>query len=168
MNPLEFFALALKACLFSTGGMGNAPSLHADLVATGRATDTQFAEALAIGQVAPGPNGLWVVSFGYFVDGLRGAFLCLLALALPPFLVLAVDRLYRRVKDHPAMEGFVRGLSLSVVGVFAVTLAAIFRGNGIDLQSVIVAALAFALVASRRVPVIAIIGLAAAAGILLV
>lgn len=97
--------------------MGNLPSLHADLLARGWATEQQFAESLVIGQVAPGPNGLWVISLGYLTGGWRGAILALIAINLPPLLVLMVDQLYRRVKNHPAVEGFARGLSLAVVGV---------------------------------------------------
>ena len=59
--PLYFW-LFFKASLFSTGGTGNLPSLHADLPAHGWASEQQFGEALTIGQVSPGPTGLWVVS----------------------------------------------------------------------------------------------------------
>ncbi len=46
MNPLLYFWLFLKASLFSTGGFGNLPSLHHDLLARGWATESQFAESM--------------------------------------------------------------------------------------------------------------------------
>jgi len=64
IEPLLYFWLILKASLFSTGGNGNLPSIHADMLARGWATERHFAEALAIGQIRPGPNGLWVVCLG--------------------------------------------------------------------------------------------------------
>ena len=88
-------------------------------------------ESIAIGQISPGPNGLWVISLGYLVDGLRGAALTLLAVALPPLLVLVlVHGFYRRWGSHPATQGFVRGLGLAVVGVFMMVLAGIMKSAG--------------------------------------
>jgi chromate transporter len=57
-----------------------------------------------------GPPGLWVISFGYLTDGLRGALMALVAIGLPPLLVLVVGGLHRHVEEHPAVPGFVRGL----------------------------------------------------------
>jgi chromate transporter len=165
MNPLVFFGLLLKASLFSTGGMGNLPSLHDDLIGRGWATERQFAQSLAVGQVSPGPTGLWVISLGYFVDGLRGALLALVAISLPPLLVLAVDRLYRRVQDHPAIEGFVRGLSLAVIGIFAVVLARLLLGAGLDGRSLLIAAASLVLGATQRLPVIVVLALAGLIGV---
>jgi chromate transporter len=73
IDPLLYFLLFLKASLFSTGGFSNLPSLHQDLVSADWATDTDFGEAIAIGQISPGPNGLWTVSLGYITYGIPGA-----------------------------------------------------------------------------------------------
>ncbi len=167
MNPLLFLALLLKGSLFSTGGTSNLPILHDDLVPRGWATEREFAEALAIGQVSPGPNGLWVISFGYFVDGLRGSLFAWIAITLPPFLVLVIERAYRRVKHHPAVEGFVRGLGLAVVGIFAVVLYRMLSSVGLDWRSLGIAAVALALGLHRRTPVALVLAAGAAAGIAL-
>ena len=53
INPLLFFWEFLKASLFSTGGLGNLPFLHKDLIALGWATESDFITALAVGQVSP-------------------------------------------------------------------------------------------------------------------
>ena len=72
-HHLALFWIMLRAALLSTTGTGNLPIVHQDLLSRGWATDRQFAESLAIGQISPGPTGLWVISLGYFVGGLRGA-----------------------------------------------------------------------------------------------
>ena len=167
MNPLIYFGLFLKASLFSTGGMGNLPSLHADLLARRWVVERQFVEALAIGQISPGPNGLWVVCLGYLTNGLAGALMATVAICLPPLLVLLIEKLYRRVQHHPSVEGFMRGLSLAVVGIFAVVLFGFLRGSGPDIRSLAIAALSAALAASKRVPISVIILLAACAGMAL-
>jgi len=168
MNPLPISWIFLKASLFSSGGTGNLPSLHADLLALHQATDRQFAEALTIGQIAPGPNGLWSVSLGYLTFGWPGAIIALIAVTLPPLLVLVVERLYRRVESHPAVEGFVRGLSLAIVGVFVIVMARLLvSSESTDLRALLIALIAAALAATRRIPIVVLILLAGLAGILL-
>jgi chromate transporter len=166
MNPLLFFWLVLKSSLFSTSGLGNLPQLYADLTANGMASDRQFAEALAVGQVSPGPSGLWVISLGYLVDGPRGAAVAALAISIPPAGVLLIAQLYQRSGDHPAVQGFVRGLSLAVTGIFVVVLAGLLRDNGLNLPAILIVAGAAALAFTRRLPVIMILVLAAVVGIL--
>ena len=165
IDPLTYLWLLLKASLFSTGGSGNLPSLHADLLARGWATERQFAEALAIGQISPGPTGLWVISLGYLTDGLRGALLATIAITLPPLLVLAVARLHRRIGTHPAAQGFVRGLSLAVVGISFVVMARLLSANGIDGRSLLIMLASVGLGLTRRVPVIVVLAAGAFAGI---
>jgi chromate transporter len=167
MNSLYFFWLVLRSSLFSTSGLGNLPQLYADMTAGGWADESTFAEALAVGQVSPGPSGLWVISLGYLVDGWRGAGLAALAIAVPPALVLVLERVYQRIGGHPATRGFVRGLSLAVVGVFLVTLGGLLRDTGIEARALLLVAASYALALTRRLPVIAILGLAALAGVLL-
>lgn len=168
MNPVVYFLLVFKASLFSTGGMGNLPLLHDDLVtARGWATEQQIGESIAVGKTAPGPNGLWVLSLGYLMDGLRGALLTLLAITLPPLLVLVVEKAFQRVGDHPGAHGFVRGLGLAVVGTILVIMYQIFLTNGADTGSILLAVAGAGLGLIRRLPVIVILLLAAIAGVVL-
>jgi chromate transporter len=154
--------------MLSTTGTGNLPIVHQDLLSRGWATDREFAESLAIGQISPGPTGLWVISLGYFVGGLRGAALTLIAIALPPLVVLLlVHGVYRRWGRHAATEGFVRGLGIAVAGVFVVVLGGIMKAAGWNFQNVMIALGALGLGATRRVPVIVVLGLAAVVGIVL-
>ena len=167
IDPFIYFWTLLKASLFSTGGTGNLPIIHADFLARGWATDHHFAESLAIGQISPGPNGLWVICLGYLTDNLRGALLAALAISLPPFAVLAVDALHKRIGDHPAMDGFVRGLGLAVSGIFLVVVIKLLRESGIDLRSILIVLASIGLAMTKRVPVPILLGLAGVAGALL-
>ncbi|MEY2846594.1 MAG: hypothetical protein RL076_2140 [Chloroflexota bacterium] len=167
MNPWLLFWLLLKASLFSTSGTGNVPILHHDMLALGWASDHTFAEALAIGQISPGPTGLWVISFAYLVDGIRGALLAVVAIAIPPFTALGVLIFYQRHGQHPAMQGFVRGLTLAVASMFLVVLVRIMHQAGIDWQSLGIAGAACGLTLSKRIPVPFILLLAGGMGILL-
>lgn len=164
IDPLVYFLLFLKASLFSTGGFSNLPSLHQDLVSADWATDTNFGEAIAIGQISPGPNGLWTVSLGYITYGLPGAALALLAVTIPPLLVLAIAAVYTRIEHRRWVAGLMRGVSLAVVGILLTVCWTILHGSGVDALGWLIAVVAFALAMSRRIPLIIILGFAGMAG----
>ncbi len=167
MAVLTFFWIFLKASFLSTGGLGNLPSLEQDLVSRHWATETDFGAALAVGQVTPGPTGLWVVSLGYLVFGWVGAALALLAAAIPPLLVLPINSLHRRFGSLPAAADFVQGVSLAFVAVLPLVMLRLAFAHGFDYRALAVVAGAFAVTATRRLPPLAVIVLAAALGIAL-
>jgi chromate transporter len=166
-NPLLYLLLFLKASLFSSGGFSNLPSLHQDLLGHGWANEAEFGQALAIGQISPGPNGLWVISLGYLTGGYLGALFALIALTLPPLLVLVLAAIYRRIEKQPWVQGVMRGVSLAVVGLLLTVCWSIISRSGQDWKSWSIGAAAFGLAFSRRVNLLVILGLAAIAGYLL-
>ncbi|RYG36258.1 chromate transporter [bacterium] len=157
LSPVLYFWIVLKASLLSTGGFGNLPSIHSDLLERNWATERTFVESLAVGQISPGPNGLWVVSLGYMVDGWQGALVSTLAIMLPPFLLLAIDRIYRKVQHHDAVEGFMRGLGLAVIGVVSVVLWGFMSSEGFNVKTLAIAGGAVGLGLLKKVPVAGII-----------
>jgi chromate transporter len=164
VNPLLYFLIFLKASLFSTGGLGNLPSLHQDLLGSGWATETDFGKAVAVGQITPGPNGLWVIALGYITFGWLGALLALIAIVLPPFIVLLVAAGYQKIEHYPAVRGLLRGLSLAVVGSLLATSCALISAPGIDWRGWVVALVTVLVGLTNRVHVIFILVGAGAAG----
>ena len=74
MDLLSLFLTCLKVSLITFGGSAPLPLLRDDLVRErGLLQDEDFASALAIGLITPGPNGLFVIPIGYFVGGVAGA-----------------------------------------------------------------------------------------------
>jgi len=167
VNWLLYFWLFLKASLFTTGGLGNLPLLHQDLIGLGWAREADFLTAIAVGQVSPGPNGLWSVSLGYLTYGWAGAALATLALSLPPLLVLLVAGFYARMQGSPRVQDFTRGLSLGVVGLTLPVTLGLALSTVTDWGGAAIAAGALGLALSKRVPVIVILVLAGLAGFLL-
>ncbi|GAB4563677.1 MAG: hypothetical protein Kow0047_12730 [Anaerolineae bacterium] len=164
MNPLVYFWLFLKASLFSTGGLGNLPILHEDLLARGWATEADFIQAIAVGRLSPGPSGLWVISLGYLTYGWLGAALALLAIWIPPLLILGVAALQERLADGPAAQRFMRGLGLGVVGLILAVTWTLARATIGDWRDLVIAVIALIMALSRKVPVLVLLGLAAIAG----
>jgi chromate transporter len=167
MDLLTWFLIALKGSLLSTGGFGPLPIIHDDMIAQGWATERMFTEALAIGQASPGPNGLWVVSLGYFVGGVPGGVLAVLGMAIPPLLVIAVERVYARHGNHIAMRGFLDGMAIAVGVLGLAIFGKLWQGDVFDPRSLGIFGAALVLAASKRVPVVGIIALAATAGVVL-
>ena len=157
----------MKASILSTGGLGNLPFLHKDLLALGWANESDFITAIAVGQVSPGPTGLWSISLGYLTFGWLGAGLALAALSLPPLLIIGVAAIYDRMEKLKGVQNFSRGLALGVIGLTLTVALGLARSAIIDWRSLIIAICALGLALSKRVPIILILGLAALAGCLL-
>jgi chromate transporter len=167
IDPFIYFLLFLKASLFSTGGFSNLPSLHQDLIANGWAKESYFGQSIAIGQISPGPNGLWVISLGYLTYGFAGAVLSLVAITLPALLVLVISAGYTRIEGRIWVQGAMFGVSLAVVGILLAVVWTILRQPGVDWKGLLIAAGAFGLALSRRVNILVILGLAGLAGYVL-
>lgn len=167
IDPIIYFLLFLKASLFSTGGFSNLPSLHRDLLDYHWAVEAEFGQAITIGQLSPGPNGLWVVSLGYLTYGYLGALLALIAITLPALLVLLVSAGYQRIERQRWVPGLMRGISLAVVGILLTVVWSIINQPGVDWRGWLIAAGAFGLAATRKVNILLILGLAGLVGYLL-
>ncbi len=167
IQPLQFFLIFLKASLLSFGGSGNLPFLHEDLLALGWAHEADFLTAIAIGQISPGPSGLWSISLGYLIYGWAGATLALLALMLPPLLILVVAAGYQRIEKNAGVQNFSNGLMLGVIGLLLGIAWLLAQSAVTDVWALAITAGAVALALSRRVPPIAILALAALAGLII-
>src|SRR5712692_9192928 len=164
INPFIYFLFFLKASLFSTGGFSNLPSLHQDLIANGWAVEADFGQSIAIGQISPGPNGLWVISMGYLTYGYIGALLALIAITIPALLVLVISAGYSRIEHQAWVQGAMYGVSIAVVGLLLTVVWTILHQPGVDWKGVLIAAGAFGLAFSRKVNILIILSLAGQIG----
>ncbi len=121
MDPLTLFLVLVKDSALALGGLGSLPLLRQDLVATGVVSDAQLVEALAIGRLSTGPNGLWIVSLGYQMAGPVGAALALVASSLPPLVILPATAVARRWLLSVPFAGLVRGAALATGGLLCAT-----------------------------------------------
>jgi chromate transporter len=95
------------------------PDMHRFFVdSRGLMTTSEFAGYIALAQVAPGPNILYVALFGYHVAGIAGALTTLIAISLGPFvLVLITTKIFTRLQANPWREIVLRGLAPVTVGL---------------------------------------------------
>jgi len=167
MNNWLYFWLFLKGSLFSTGGLGNLPFLTSDLLSQGWATPADFVTAIAVGNLSPGPTGLWSVSLGYLTHGWQGAALALLALSLPPVLILLISSSFNRIEHQPVVQNFTRGLGLGVIGLSVAVSLKLMSASVTDWQGFLILLVSLTLALSRKIPIVVILILAALAGYLI-
>lgn len=90
--------------------------------------DREFLDAVAIGMISPGPVVITATFVGYVVDGFGGALAATLGIFAPAvlFTVLATPLLLRYGHD-PRLQGFIRGVTVTVVGVLVGTTYLVAR-----------------------------------------
>ncbi|MBN1679261.1 MAG: chromate efflux transporter [Anaerolineae bacterium] len=95
--------------------------LKADLVdGYGWLTEQQLIDAIAIGQMTPGPLSSSATFIGYVLGGLPGALIATAGLYLPAFIVVAVSNpLIPRIRDSAWASGFLDGVNVAALGLMA-------------------------------------------------
>lgn len=95
--------------------------LRADFVVRfGWLTDTQLLDAVAIGQVTPGPVFTTATFIGYVVAGWPGALVATLGIFLPSFLlVLLIHPYVARLRRSPRASTFLDGVNVAAIGLMA-------------------------------------------------
>jgi chromate transporter len=157
-------ALASLAILFLRTGLGAygggfaiIPHLKATLVGGKVLTDRQFADAVAIGKLTPGPVLLLATFIGYTLHGIVGAFVATAAIfAAPLALTVGLGATLARYRSRRVVRAALRGLTPAVVGTIAaaaITLAGSLDGST---EIAIAAATGLTLVRFRVNPVLAL------------
>ncbi|MEO8278521.1 MAG: chromate transporter [Ideonella sp.] len=126
-----WFHFSTLSLLSVGGGMSVVPGMHRFLVDEHAwLTDAQFSTSIALGQIAPGPNVLFVSLMGWSVGlnaggmqwALLGAVLCLLGMVLPSsLLTLFATRWAHRNQHHLGIRAFKLGMAPLVVALLVST-----------------------------------------------
>ncbi|MGB8214861.1 MAG: chromate efflux transporter [Anaerolineales bacterium] len=93
--------------------------LRADFVhSLGWLTDRQLIDAIAIGQVTPGPVFTTATFIGYLLGGIPGALVATAGIFLPSFFfVAAAALLINRIRNSPWTTGFLDGVNVASLGL---------------------------------------------------
>src|SRR5258708_7171419 len=83
-------------------------------------TGTQFLDAVALGQITPGPVVQTVAVVGYAAAGIGGGLLAALVAFAPSFaFVLLGGRHFDRLRDAPRVQAFLTGAGAAAIGALA-------------------------------------------------
>jgi len=166
MNLLLLYLLLLKATLTTFSGMSSLPLVRADFVVRHKVlTDQQLSRAVAVSRMAPGPNGLYLVSVGYIVAGTAGAGAAFVALVTPAFLIIAFLKFLGRNAEHPIALRVTQAVTLASGGLIATALIPLARSSIDGPFSLTVAATSFLVLVATSIDTVWVVVAAAAAGL---
>jgi chromate transporter len=142
--PLMFLTfLKIGAVLYGSGYVLLA-FLRADFVVRlGWLTDQQLVDAIAIGQVTPGPVFTTATFIGYLLGGVPGALLGTLGIFLPSFVFVALSNpLIPRLRNSPWASGLLDGVNVASLGLMAAVTLQLGRTALVDPLTVVLAIVA--------------------------
>ena len=164
------FLIYLKLGFFAIGGAaGVLPEMYREFVVThGWMTDAEFAQAFAIGQLAPGPNMLMQMYVSYQLAGFAGLLVAWLGFFVPTAAVCAAFSgwWYRRAAS-PWTAAIIRGLAPVALGLMLSGLWTVGQAAIVDLKTATIAVGASGLLLSRCANPVSVIALAAVIGVLI-
>jgi len=144
-NLLRLFLVFLKAgALMYGSGYVLLAFIHDDLVIRlGWLTSSQLVDAIAIGQVTPGPLSTTATFVGYLMGGLPAALLATLAMFLPSFVFVGVVYfLVNKLRQSAQFSGVLDGINFAALGLMAGVTWEIFGESLVDPITVGIALLA--------------------------
>ena len=122
VNLLTLGAVFLKAgALLYGSGYVLLAFLRGDLVLRlGWLTDAQLLDAVAIGQVTPGPLFTTATFIGYLLAGLPGAVIATVAIFAPAFVFVAlIGPIAERLRERPLTAALLDGVNAAALGLMA-------------------------------------------------
>ena len=140
--------------------------LQQDIVHTyGWLTQREYVDAIALGQLTPGPVVVAAAFVGYKVLGLQGALASMVGILMPSFfMTLAVGHQLERLRANPYVRAFLSGVRPAVVGLIAGACISIGQSALVDIPAVLMAVAALVALVRFKVQPAYIIVAAAAFG----
>jgi chromate transporter len=126
--------------------------LRADLV-EGRhwLTEAQLLDAVAVGQLTPGPVFTTATFIGYVLAGAPGATVATLGIFLPAFVFVAVSApLVPRMRSSPTLSAFLDGVNVASLALMALVTVQLARVALVDVWTLALAAFAALLLVRYR------------------
>lgn len=140
LTALFLTFLKIGAVVFGSGYVLLA-FLRADLVDRLHwLTEPQLLDAVAIGQVTPGPVFTTATFIGYVIGGGWGALLATVGIFLPGFMLVAVTRpLVARLRRSSVAGAFLDGVNVAALALMAVVTVQLAKTALVDIPTILIA-----------------------------
>ena len=151
--PLLFLTfLKIGAVLYGSGYVLLA-FLQADLVTNWHwLSQNQLLDAIAFGQVTPGPLFTTATFIGYLLGGLPGALLATLGIFLPAFIFVALSGpIIPRVRRSAIASSFLDGVVVASLSLMTVVTYRLGRAALVDVVSILLLGISAILIIRYRV-----------------
>ena len=140
---LGLYFLFIGSVLYGSGYVLFALLQGGPVETLGWLTSPQLVDAVAVGQVTPGPLFSAATFIGYLVAGWQGAVVATVAIFLPGFVfVVALNPLVPRMRASPWMSSFLDAINASAIGLMAIVLVQMSRSALTSWQAVLIAIVA--------------------------
>jgi chromate transporter len=152
LGPLFLFFLKVGAVLYGSGYVLVA-FLRADLVQHYHwLTEGQLLDAVAVGQVTPGPVFTTATFIGYILGGPTAALIATLGIFLPAFVFVAASGpLLPRLRGSPQAGAFLDGVNVASLALMAVVIVQLGHDAIVDLPTIALAVVSAVLLLRFRV-----------------
>lgn len=152
LGQLFLVFLKVGALLFGSGYVLLA-FLRTDLVERlGWLTEGQLLDAVAIGQITPGPVFTTATFIGYILGGWAGAFVATVGIFLPAFIFVALSGpLVPRIRRSPTASAALDGVVVASLALMAVVTWQLGRAAFVDAPTVLLAVISAVLLIRFRV-----------------
>ena len=133
LSSIFLIFLKIGSVLFGSGYVLLA-FLRADLVLRlGWLTDAQLVDAIAVGQVTPGPVFTTATFIGYLLAGPWGGLVATAGIFLPAFVFVALSApLIPRLRSSPVAAAFLDGVNVASLALMAVVCVQLGRAALVD------------------------------------
>jgi chromate transporter len=130
-------------------------------------TSQQLLDAVAVGQITPGPVFTTATFIGWQVDGIGGAAVATFGIFLPSFVFVALlGRIVPWMHSRPTAKAFLDGVTAAALGLMAGVLAQLVDTAITDVLTAVVAVIALAVLVRTKLNSAWIIGLGAIIGLI--
>ncbi len=168
LHGIFWVFLKIGSVLFGSGYVLLA-FLRGDLVERlGWLSERQLIDAIAVGQVTPGPVFTTATFIGYLLAGTSGALLATLGIFLPAFVFVALSGpLVPRLRASPAAGAFLDGVNVASLALMAVVTVQLGHAAIVDLATPLLSVIPAVLLVRFKVNSTWLVLGAALAGLLL-
>jgi chromate transporter len=153
-NLIVLFLTFLKigAILYGSGYILFA-FLHADFVTRlGWLTDQQLIDAIAVGQITPGPLFTSATFIGYLLGGGPGAFLATFGIFLPSFIFVAISNPFiPKMRNSIWVGSFLDGINIASLSLMTAVTFQLGLASLIDLPTILIGLLSLGLLLRYKV-----------------
>jgi len=135
------------------GGLAMIPAIeHMVVLEQGWLDPKAFADAIALGQITPGPVAICATFIGYRVAGVAGALVATVAMFAPATVIaLVAGHSVARFRASPLIEGVLRTLAPAIIGMLGAATFSLARAAvGVPVD-IVLAVIAFAVLLVRPV-----------------